>query len=80
MLKMISHLIYTGAGVYEPRICPKTVLWQRVPPGEADPMFGVFVPNVENARLFAQVTVVFAGNVVAQFDQHEQHPSQLEAA
>lgn len=62
---MTSHLIFEGAGVYSPRICPKAILWQR----KADALMGVYVPSVENAQLFADVTVVSDGQVVQQIIQ-----------
>lgn len=60
-----SHLIFTGSGVYSPRICPRAILWQR----REDALMGVYVPSVENAKRFADVTVVSNGQVIEQVIQ-----------
>jgi hypothetical protein len=70
-VEMMSHLVFEGSGVYEPVICPKTVLWKRVPCGEEDPLFGVFVGTPENASKFAQVVVVRDNRIVNQLMQEE---------
>lgn len=59
-----AHIIFKGAGIYEPRICPKVILWEKVGEGEPDPMFAVYVPSVDNAQLIANVTVVSGGIIV----------------
>jgi hypothetical protein len=76
----MTHLIYRGAGVYEPRICPRCILWQRVPPGQGDPFFGVYVPSARAATRFARVTVVLDGHIIAQLEQRDIPEPLLEAA
>jgi hypothetical protein len=53
---MLHHLIFDKPGVYEPTICPRTILWKRSQ--DPDPFVGVFVPSVKNASIFAQVLVL----------------------
>jgi len=68
----VNHLIFSGAGVYEPLVCPKAILWTRWPDENSDPNFGVFVPSPANARKFAQVIVLDDdGNVVKIVEQEE---------
>lgn len=67
---MISHLVFSGAGIYEPIICPRTILWKRTQ--DPDPFVGVFVPSVDNASIFAQVLVLDEkGNVCKTVMQKE---------
>ena len=66
-----AHIIFKGPGIYEPRICPRTTLWELVGEGEPDPDFGVYVPSADNASTFANVTVVKGGIVVQFIEQKE---------
>lgn len=65
---MTSHLVFTGAGVYSPRICPRAILWERT---DNDPLFGVFVPTAANAQTFADVVVLEDGRIVQQLLQED---------
>jgi hypothetical protein len=65
---MIRHLFFTRPGIYTPIICPRSVVWQRVPDNAPTPLYGVWVESVENARKFAQVTVIRDGQIVKQLE------------
>jgi hypothetical protein len=77
---MMTHLIYKGPGVYEPRICPRCILWQKVKPEQGDPVYGVYVPHAKAATRFARVTVVLDGHIIGQLEQEEIPEALQEAA
>lgn len=68
---MVNHLIYSGRGNYSPRVCPKVILWQRLPDDEP-PDIAVYVPSIDNAQKFADVTVVKDNAVVMSLLRQEE--------
>lgn len=68
---MVNHIIYEGRGSYEPRPCPKVILWQRLP-DNVPPDICVYVDNIEDARSWGDVTVIMDNTVVMSLLQREE--------
>jgi hypothetical protein len=69
MMRITYHILFEGPALYMPVVCPRAVLWKRVPQEERNPLFALWVNSADNASTIANVTVVEDGTITGYLEQ-----------